>query len=403
VPEPRAAAPGRHVRIPNLTKDRQGTLRLMSWWDHERVTSARVMVVGAGALGNEVLKNLALMGIGAIFLIDRDRIEAANLSRSVLFRTRDEGRLKTEAAAQAVRDIHPEVRLRTFDGDVVYDLGLGVFRRMDVVIGCLDNREARLAVNRACWKVGKPWVDGAIQELFGVARVFVPGEGACYECTLSEQDWVQLGQAHPCKGIAVANVLLGKVPTTPTISSIIAGFQAQEALKLLHGMKDFVLSGRGLIIHGLTNEIYTTRFLPKEDCDSHYRFGEVTELADAKAASFTGRDLFARIGSDLGTPCAVELDRELIVELECFACGTRDAVARPRARLTEAEGRCPKCAELREPATTHTWRGDEAYLDRPLADIGVPLGHVLAARGPKGRGFYELTGDLPDLLGEVLG
>ncbi len=58
---------------------------------------------------------------------------------------------------------------------------------MDVVIGCLDNREARLAVNRFCYWVNKPWVDGAIQELLGLVRVFVPGQGACYECTLTEQ------------------------------------------------------------------------------------------------------------------------------------------------------------------------------------------------------------------------
>ena len=217
------------VTIPNLRRDRNGTLRLMSWWRQDRVEAARVMVVGAGALGNEVLKNLALMGIGHLFIVDRDEIEAANLSRSVLFRERDEGRRKVEVAAAQVRDLNPTVRTAALHGDVTADVGLGVFRRMDVVVGCLDSRYARLAVNNACWLVGVPWVDGAIQELFGEVRVFSPGGGACYACTLTDLDWRILREAQPCKGIAIGNILEGKVPTTPTISSIIAGIQSQEA------------------------------------------------------------------------------------------------------------------------------------------------------------------------------
>ena len=110
-------------------------------------------------------------------------------------------------------------------------LGLGVFRRMDVVIGCLDNREARLAVNRFCYWMNIPWVDGAIQEFLGLVRVFVPGDGACFECTLTEQARRDLSMRYSCPLLARENVLLGKVPTTPTIASIIGAMQAQEALK----------------------------------------------------------------------------------------------------------------------------------------------------------------------------
>jgi DNA-binding transcriptional regulator YhcF (GntR family) len=80
------------VHIPNLHKDRLGTFDFISWWEKEKVRDARVMVVGAGALGNEVIKNLALMGVGHIFIVDFDRVEAANLSRSVLFRESDNNR-----------------------------------------------------------------------------------------------------------------------------------------------------------------------------------------------------------------------------------------------------------------------------------------------------------------------
>ena len=66
--------------------DRYARLRLIAWWDQDKLAASRVMVVGAGALGNEVLKNLALLGIGTVYLVDFDRIEQSNLTRSVLFR-----------------------------------------------------------------------------------------------------------------------------------------------------------------------------------------------------------------------------------------------------------------------------------------------------------------------------
>src|SRR5690348_12798708 len=122
--------------------DRYGRLRLISWWRQERLQAARVLVVGAGALGNEVLKNLALVGLGTIEVIDLDVVEPSNLSRSVLFRTEDGGRPKAEVAAARARELNPEIRIVARHGDVITDLGLGAFADVELVIGCLDNREA---------------------------------------------------------------------------------------------------------------------------------------------------------------------------------------------------------------------------------------------------------------------
>jgi len=94
-------APEKPIHIPNLRKDRLGTFEFISWWDREKVQNAKVMVIGAGALGNEVIKNLSLMGIGNLFIVDFDKIEAANLSRSVLFReTITEARRKSRLHGQ---------------------------------------------------------------------------------------------------------------------------------------------------------------------------------------------------------------------------------------------------------------------------------------------------------------
>jgi len=139
----------------DFKNDRDATLKLIDWFDVERVRAAKIMVIGAGAIGNEVLKNLALLGLGHIFIMDRDTIEMSNLSRSVLYRAADSGRDKAETAAKAVCALNPNVKTTILKGDVTLDLGLGLLRRMDVVIGCLDNTQARLSINRACWKVGR--------------------------------------------------------------------------------------------------------------------------------------------------------------------------------------------------------------------------------------------------------
>src|SRR5579859_2157345 len=261
------------IRLPNLKKDRLGTFDFISWWERDTVTKAAVMVVGAGALGNEVLKNLALMGIGKLFIVDFDTIEAANLSRSILFREEDNGLPKAETAARRIKQLNPDVQVQYFQGNITTDLGLGVFRRMDGIVGCLDNREARLAVNRFAYWLNKAWVDGAIQELLGLVRVFVPGQGACFECTLTEQARREMSLRYSCPLLARHNILLGKVPTTPTISSIIGGMQAQEILKLIHRLP--VEAGKTTHFNGMTNEMYTTAHLPREDCESHWTYGKI--------------------------------------------------------------------------------------------------------------------------------
>src|SRR6059058_1419185 len=89
--------------------DRYSRLRLIGWWDQERLRAAKVLVVGAGAIGNEVLKNLALVGIGQVVVIDCDEIEDSNLTRSILFRREDRDKSKAIAAAEEMRRINPDV------------------------------------------------------------------------------------------------------------------------------------------------------------------------------------------------------------------------------------------------------------------------------------------------------
>jgi molybdopterin/thiamine biosynthesis adenylyltransferase/DNA-binding transcriptional regulator YhcF (GntR family) len=388
-------SPEKPLRIPNLRTDRLGTFNFISWWDRKHVESAKVLVVGAGALGNEVVKNLALMGVGSIFILDFDTIEAANLSRSPLFRESDSGRRKAEVAAARAKELNPGVRVQYLHGDVMTQLGLGVIRRMDVIIGCLDNREARLAVNRFAYWMGKPWVDGAIQELLGLVRVFVPGQGACFECTLTEQARRDLAVRYSCPLLARQNVLLGKVPTTPTIASIIGAMQAQEALKLIHDLP--VEPGKVIHFNGMTNEMHTSAYRSRQDCESHWTYGEISELP-ARAESTTMQELLRIVRADLGPEAVIELDQELILALECPDCKTVEQVLQPISQVSFEAAHCPSCGTLRETRMSHVITGEENFLHRTLASLGVPPLHILRAYNTQEYRFYELTGDLEDAL-----
>jgi molybdopterin/thiamine biosynthesis adenylyltransferase len=382
--------------ITDPDSDRYHTFSYISWWKQEVVRNATVLVVGAGALGNEVLKNLALMGIGNLLVADFDTIEDSNLSRSVLFRAADRGRRKVDAAVEGVKALNPDVKVKAWHGDINYELGLGVFRHVDAVVGCLDNREARLSLNRFSWAVQRPWVDGAIQELMGIVRVFWPGQGACYECTLTDLDYQIISLRYSCPLLARQNVMQGKVPTTPTSASIVAAFQTQEALKLIHGLE--VQPGRALMINGLTNDIYTTEYPVKKECMSHASLEPIVELPQATAAQTSAADLLAIAREKLGPETVLEFDSELVVSLYCGACEVETAVFKRMARLYENEAICPECGIRREMRLTHRLSGDEDFLGRSLAELDVPPLAIIRARNGKERVYMELTGDKETFL-----
>ncbi|HMB05195.1 MAG TPA: ThiF family adenylyltransferase [Isosphaeraceae bacterium] len=369
--------------------DRYGRLRLIPWWRQERLAAARVLVVGAGALGNEAIKNLALLGVGTVYVIDLDAVEPSNLSRSVLFRAEDGGEPKAEVAARRAREINPDVAVVAMRGDVITDLGLGLFADVDVVIGCLDNREARLWVNRQCWKVGTPWVDAGIQEIQGVVKVFVPPDSACYECAMTRRDYQLLNLRYGCPLLRREEILEGKVPTAPTIASMMAALEVQEALKLIHGLP--VAAGSAMVFNGVTNQFYTTRLPFRDDCLSHETYPEPIELSLGHADSVAA--LFEAARGMLAGRLTLALDRDLVVAIDCPRCGWRVEVLRPRTGVRQAEARCPSCREPGRPEIVNTIEEGAPLARMSLARVGVPAYDVVRIDGESESGFFLLATD----------
>lgn len=235
--------------------------------ESQRLKNSYAMVAGCGALGNEVLKNLVLMGVGHLVIVDFDVVEESNLTRSVLFRKADVGRRKVDVACRALKGINPDVDILTIDGDVTCDVGLGVFRRMDMVFGCVDSRWARYCIQRSCLRVGKTWTDGGIISLEGTVRRFRPG-CSCYACSLGPEGLRELRLRMPCSGVIRRQEEAGHAPTTPIVASVIGAVMAIEGIKEYLDPK--LDDNRMLYYDGETMEVKTpVTEAWDEDCELH--------------------------------------------------------------------------------------------------------------------------------------
>jgi adenylyltransferase/sulfurtransferase len=389
------------VSAEELEEDRFSRFRLIQWWDQAKISQTKVLVVGAGALGNEIIKNLALLGFSRVLIVDMDRIEHPNLSRSVLYRGKDVGQYKADVAARVAKEIYPELVAWPLNANILYGVGLGVFAWADVILGGLDNREARLWINRCAWKVNRPWIDGAIEGINGVARVFLPGKPPCYECTLGEVDWSILEKRMSCNLLTREEMLSGKTATTPTTASVIAGMQVQELLKLVHGLP--TLNGEGFVFEGLNHSSYKVQYTENEDCLSHETFQRVVALPGT-SAELTLEQLHQRAQSDLGSPeVCVEFSRDIIHKLVCRECGSEEEVFAPVGTIPYARGRCSRDGKIREVVALHTYRGVEAFGARPLEQVGLPAFDIFSARSKNDEVHYLIAGDAGAVLGPLTG
>jgi adenylyltransferase/sulfurtransferase len=383
----------------------------ISWWDQRLIANAKIMVVGAGAIGNETLKNLALLGFQKILIVDFDTISTSNLSRTVLFRAEDVGKRKSEIAAERTREmcVGSAPCIEWFDGDLVWDLGTGVFREMDVVLGCLDNVETRFAVNRQCRLAQRPWIDAGIIELAAAATVYLPNEMPCYQCGASDEQIKAARIRYSCDQYKEDLVAVGRVPTVQIAAAISSALQVQETVKLICGER--VTSGQSITFLGRKNEMLLLKYTSNPDCLAHMTYPEVTPTPLGNDASV--REFLEWVSqtdySGAGATLDLRGDRTFLLSAPCVICGTEIELLKPAFRLYRHEVACDECRRSNQPRPAelpHTQSQqvsvgtfclattEERLLDLRLRDIGVPYLHVLAVYDKNDQyRYYELGGD----------
>jgi adenylyltransferase/sulfurtransferase len=369
-------SPVEAIRI--LPEDRYHRQRLIPWWEQERLAAARVLVIGAGALGNEILKLLALSGVGRIMIFDMDRIEVSNLSRTVLFKETDAGALKAEVAAERVSELNPRAIAVGRAQNIMHELGLGAFLWADVVICGLDNRLARMFVNTSCARTKRTWIDGAIEGLSGIVRVFDPARTACYECTMNETDRKLVRDRLSCAMLARDAIQQGHVPTTSVAASFIAALEVQEAIKYLHGQP--TLDGEGIHVNGMWNDFNRVQYKRRDDCIAHDSFEQVLPL-NCGVNDVTLAELLDRAETRLGKGATLELSRDVVTKLTCPMCNTTERVGIVLGALREAAARCSVCGTHRVVNFSGILvRDGEVDLSLTPAEIGIPPFDIIVAR-----------------------
>ena len=388
---------------------------LLSWFKIDKVKNAKVMVVGAGALGNEVLKNLALFGLGNIVIVDFDKIEYSNLTRSILFRPEDadKGFYKAEIAAKRLKEINPTINTKAVCGDLSVDVGLGLYRRMDVIVGCLDSVKARKLLNRLSFRAGKIWIEGGIGDLEGQVTAYQLDKN-CYECSLSEEELEDGENRASCPLIAQGNTTRGRVATTPVSASIIGAVQAQEAMKIIHetelesGAFSSII-GNIFYYEGKHYSAKTFNFSSYDDeCIAHECWDNIVEIEELSASTKIGKAL--KIIEKTLNVKSVTINLRNGVFVDYLVSRSDNKKFLTMLHETKIPNFIDGSQELDYLSIKdgglyqHSFENidDEfPYLDLSLNNIGIPYFDVLQVTTENGYAYVELSAD-KKLYNEIL-
>ena len=266
-----------------LGSDRFDRQKRITGWDQQAIKNAKIMVIGAGATGNEVVKNLTLCGIGTIYLIDYDLIETSNLSRCVLFNyTTSLEKYKADMIKDTCKNLNPAVEIIPFKQEL-NSINKDLYRKSDVICSCLDNLEARLEANNYAYYYKVPFIDSGIDEFFGSVQVVYSEDkdAPCLQCGISDKDLEIMWKKFSCTGQELSSSdseserIIASIITT---TSIIGGIQSQQVLKILLGISSFKqngkwnpnigdpLVGKQLIYNGISNEFTIISKLKDPNC-----------------------------------------------------------------------------------------------------------------------------------------
>jgi len=317
---------------------------LIDWFSQEQVSAARVAVIGAGAVGNEVVKNLALLGCGTIDVFDFDTVELHNLTRSVLLRESDAGRNKAEAVAERARELDPHVTVRADFWDT---LALGRLQQYDCAVAAVDNFEARLRLNQLCLIARVNLVNTGLDSRWAAVESFpfaATADAACYECTLPGSAYARVAERYSCGGLRRRARIERRIPTTTITASVAGALAASAALRL--GDDAEPRARRRLIdtLGGAGSASDIERRAGCPGCSPYARPPQVVHIRNRWATWHTGK------GLDLESVAAqpVQLSDALITGYECADCGPLEEAAqyvgRRAAGFDDGITTCPRCA-----------------------------------------------------------
>ena len=215
---------------------------LMTWGTEgqKRIRSGTVLLAGAGAIGNEVAKNLAMLGVGRLFVVDRDVVELSNISRMIFFDRPSLGKNKAEMLARNVHARYPIVETAAYRGDLE-SMPLKIYLDSDVILSGLDNVISRFYLSQIARKYSIPLIDGGIMGFTARVQAYTSPDAACPICVFPRTQYSSItGLRNPCD----APVEEQTVPSFSTSISLVSSILAQEVIKIILGFHHYRQTGR---------------------------------------------------------------------------------------------------------------------------------------------------------------
>lgn len=199
---------------------RQIVMAEMGYSAQIKLKNSNACLLGVGGLGSAASMQLAAMGVGYLRIVDRDVVDLTNLHRQLLYGVDDVGFPKVEAAAKRLRRLNPYITVEPLPLSINENNAEYLVKGMDVVVDGLDSMAARYAINRACVKLGVPYIFGAAITTTGNLSTIVPGETACLECFYGSLDDKKLPKC-------------GVVGVHASLVNVIASLEVSEAIRIL--------------------------------------------------------------------------------------------------------------------------------------------------------------------------
>lgn len=285
-----------------MESERYSRQYLVDGWNQEKLHNAKVMIVGAGALGCVVGPGLAMAGVGEIIFVDMDTVEISNLSRQLLFRDYHIGGAKAAHAALMLQSMNPDIQVRAIDSKV-QDVPRKEFNNLTVLIDSLDNFDTRRWLNGLAIGENIPLVSGGMFGFWGNLQVVIPEKTPCLECQLLlpphrlQKACTPIGTRREAKQEEPEE----KVPSVSSVSFVIGGLMTQECFKIILEMEDSVL--REYLFWDGVSESFTRMPILKNEscvvCSSQYRLEGIPMVGSAEEPL---EDFLARVCLTLGLP-----------------------------------------------------------------------------------------------------
>tara|TARA_Y100000590_G_scaffold371921_1_gene434582 strand:+ start:784 stop:1542 length:759 start_codon:yes stop_codon:yes gene_type:complete len=234
---------------------RQIILKKIGVIGQKKLLKSSVLIIGAGGLGSPIAIYLAALGIGKIGIVDKDNVEISNLSRQIIFETKDIKKKKTSAAINKLRKINPDIKLKSFNANLSIANINRIGKEFNLIVDGSDNFRTRFLINDYCLKNKKILISGAISKFDGQVYTFnfLKKKSPCLRCFIPKIP--DRPDVDNCEYEGV----LG------TLGGIIGSIQANEVVKEILDIGDS-LCGYILIIDSLKLTFRKVRLNKRSDC-----------------------------------------------------------------------------------------------------------------------------------------